>query len=842
MPAPFRPLVLAVLGTLLGLGAFGQLASRPPARSSATLQTVAGEPAATFDGLPLPVQIDLSRQLGETQARYHFVRDGDGFMTMGTGGDVMVSTAGLAVGSGGDRWLLRTRSVGRTGRGRSADYPSTSVEQVAPNRLEVKWPGVTEWFVNGPAGLQQGWTLAERPEGDSELELVLTSSRDVAVAADGGSVTSGAYRYGGLLAYDATGRELDARMEAAPGGLVLRVDDEGAIYPVVVDPFLSESRLTASDVAVNDNLGFSLATSADGGTIAAGTYLNNGNRGAVYVYVRPGAAWPVAATQSARLTASDGELNDYLGWSVAMSADGGTIAAGARGDDNSRGSIYVYIRPGATWPVSATQTTKLTASDAVQVSYLGISVSVSGNGATIAAGAPGDASNQGAVYVFVKPGTIWPANANQTAKLAASDGTTGDRLGTSVAVSSDGATIAAGASGDDSNRGSAYVYIRPGATWPATISQTAKLTASDGVADDQLGSSIALSGDGGTVAAGAVGDDTSRGAAYVYVRPGAAWPATATQIAKLTASDGVQVNYLGNSIAVSTDGGTIAAGAHGADVYRGAVYVFIRPGGVWPTTATQTAKLTANDGAANDSLGISVAVSGDGSTIAGGAQGDDSGRGSISVFATGPPTLGPAGLAAFGSSPAILGQPTLFAAAVTTGTASAFSWSFGDASPGGSGPIVQHTYAAPGAYTATVTASNAFGTLQKSVAVTVVGPPQISAASAQAQGSTAARVTALIAPRGADALVAVDYGTSPGGPYPNRVVTSPSTVPSLGASVSNSTPVEAVLTGLATQTTYYLKLRSANVAGETGSAELTVTTEPARIFVAVGVTGYDGGW
>jgi len=125
------------------------------------------------------------------------------------------------------------------------------------------------------------------------------------------------------------------------------------------------------------------------------------------------------------------------------------------------------------------------------------------------------------------------------------------------------------------------VFAKPRSGW-ADATQTAKLTASGGTTFDLLGSSVAISG--GTVVAGApnatVGGNAGQGAAYVFVKPGPRW-ADATQTAKLTASDGASDNLLGVSVAIS--GGTIVAGAPDATVtgnpFQGATYVFSRSQG-----------------------------------------------------------------------------------------------------------------------------------------------------------------------------------------------------------------------------------------------------------------------
>ena len=150
-----------------------------------------------------------------------------------------------------------------------------------------------------------------------------------------------------------------------------------------------------------------------------------------------------------------------------------------------------------------------------------------------------------------------------------------------------------------------------GARYPLRIDptiQTAELTASDGADGDQLGDSVAVSGS--TIAVGApqhtVGGVQGRGAVYVFSEPATGWQ-NAVQTAELTASDGATGDGLGYSVAIS--GSTIVAGApdHGSG---GTLYVFSQPGsGRWKSSS-QTAELTASDGAAGDELGYSVAVSG----------------------------------------------------------------------------------------------------------------------------------------------------------------------------------------------------------------------------------------
>jgi len=232
----------------------------------------------------------------------------------------------------------------------------------------------------------------------------------------------------------------------------------------------------------------------------------------------------------------------------------------------------------------------------------------------------------------------------QAAKLTASDGAQGDELGNAVAVSADGSTVvaavwAATVSGH-AVQGALYVFERPAGGW-SNDTNAAKLTASDGAAQDLFGYSVAVSSDGSTVVAGAifateVGNRNGPGAAYVFVRPAGGWK-DATETARLTASDRHQGDNFGISVAMSGDGSTVAVGAQQAFVGTklGAVYVFVRPGSGW-TSATETAKLQGSDEGSQDLLGHCVGLSRDGSTIVAGADGatvsGSNGLGAVYVF------------------------------------------------------------------------------------------------------------------------------------------------------------------------------------------------------------------
>ncbi len=432
-----------------------------------------------------------------------------------------------------------------------------------------------------------------------------------------------ALRYAGLTVRDARGRKLRASLALSHGRLLIHVADRRATYPLHVDPLLQAAKLTGSGAVENDLLGYSVAVS--GTTVFVGTPWAkvgaNERQGAVYVFTEPGGGWS-NETQAAKLTASDGAPFADLGEGVAVS--GTTVFAGAPhatiGPDEQQGAVYVFSKPGGGWS-NETQAAKLTASDGAKADRLGTSVAASG--ATVVAGAPqakiGSAEMQGAAYVFTEPGGGW-SNETQAAKLTASDGAANVDLGESVAVS--GTTVVAGAAGAEiganNDEGAAYVFTEPGGGW-SNETQAAKLTASDGAANAALGFGVAASGS--TVLAGApqakVGPNKNQGAAYVFTEPGGGW-SNETQVAKLTAAGGGSGAYLGVSLALS--GTTAIVGAPDADIapagFKGAAYVFTQPGGGWSGERHQAEVLSAAE-PSGYGFGWSVAVAG--STVVAGA-------------------------------------------------------------------------------------------------------------------------------------------------------------------------------------------------------------------------------
>jgi uncharacterized protein (TIGR03437 family) len=369
------------------------------------------------------------------------------------------------------------------------------------------------------------------------------------------------------------------------------------------------------------NDGFGYAVALDGDTVLVGAYRSDAvanDQGAAYAF----ALRDSRSVERQKLTAADGVAGAQFGYSVAL--DGDTLAVGALyhtgGANGSQGAVYVFARSGPTWTLQQ----KLTANDGAEGDQFGHAVALSGD--TLVVGANGDDvggnGNQGSAYVFTRNGTVWAQRQKLTA--VGIDGLAGDNFGASVSLS--GQTVAVGAPGVNNSQGSAYVFRFNGSVW----TQQAKLSANDGAAGDFFGYALALDGD--TLAVGAEDDtidaNARQGSAYVFTRNGAVW----TQQIKLTASDGGLNDRFGGAVALSGD--TLAVGAIfntvGANVRQGSVYVFTRSGATW----VETRKLTASDGAAEGRFGYSVALRGGALVV--GAQYDNIGassqQGSAYVF------------------------------------------------------------------------------------------------------------------------------------------------------------------------------------------------------------------
>ncbi|MGH8426413.1 MAG: Ig-like domain-containing protein [Gammaproteobacteria bacterium] len=475
-----------------------------------------------------------------------------------------------------------------------------SVNPVAPvigaHRANYAHDNVTEWWRVLPIGFEQGFTLIKRPAGHDRLMLALAANHHASDGKDG-ALAWGKLRYGKLVVTDANGKIVPATLKRSGHRILIAVNDSHAVYPLTVDPLVwIEQKVTGNDSAAGDSFGISVAL--DGTTALVGAYGNNGGQGAAYVFTESGGTW----SQTQKLTDSDGVAGGSFGRSVAL--DGSTALIGAYfatvNGNAGQGAAYVFTESGGTW----SQTQKLTAGDGAAYDDFGFSVAL--NGMTALVGAPQCVSNcvgsgkAGKAYVFSESNGTW----TQAAELTANDGMQGDDFGFSVALDDNSALVGAPQCGSGpmycNGSGRAYVFGQSNGSW----TQMAELTPNGGSADDAFGSSVALQGTTALIGEPRCvsGDCNGPGRAYVFVESNGSW----TQMAELTANDGVEGDEFGSSVALESASALVGAPQLTGGADAGKAYAFSESNGNW----TQSAELAASDGATGNEFGASVALSG----------------------------------------------------------------------------------------------------------------------------------------------------------------------------------------------------------------------------------------
>ena len=307
----------------------------------------------------------------------------------------------------------------------------------------------------------------------------------------------------------------------------------------------------------------------------------------------------------------DGETGgDSSGSAVALSSDGSVVAIGAYGNDDAgtaAGHVRVYQWDGTAWTQRGDDIDGEAAGDRA-----GFSVALSSDGTTVAVGAhmnDGNGVDSGHVRIYQWDGTAWTQLGTDI------DGEADNNYsGASVSLSSDGTIVAIGApdnSGNGDDAGHVRIYQWDGTAW------TQLGTDIDGEAAlDLSGSSVSLSSDGTTVAIGAYrNDDAGDNAGHVriYQWDGTAWTQLGTDIDGEAALD-----VSGASVSLSSDGTTVAIGAYGNNNSTGHVRIYQWDGTAWTQLGTDI------DGeAADDQAGISVSLSSDGTIVGVGAYGNN---------------------------------------------------------------------------------------------------------------------------------------------------------------------------------------------------------------------------
>jgi hypothetical protein len=631
---------LTLLLAALWASAFVEHSSSPPFAASG----LAGQTGPAT--LPASAQGPISATIGAEDSAYRVRSSAGGVLHVVSHPQRLAASfdaSGARLRSGPLRADLRLRAAGY---GESIRRFERVKPSAAANRVSYARDGLTEWYANGPFGIEQGFTVDRGPTSreSTSLSLSLAVAGNVRVVSDGRrgvllrTARGRTIRYGALSASDSTGRELPSRIVARDGALLLRVDTAHARFPVTLDPLIAqEERPEPSDEDGEGRFGFAVALSADGATALIGAPGDGGFSGAVWVFTREGSNWK---QQGAKLTAPEqpGEVGEAqcaneasqcgFGRSVALSGDGDTALVGAPGADGARGAAWVFTRTGATWSQFGE---RLTGSDEANGNgSFGRSVALSADGDTALIGAPRDSTLRGAAWTFTRAGTGF---VQAGAALSGEGELGGGYFGRAVALSADGTTALIGAPGDGAYLGAVWVYARSDSGW---ISQGGKLTGGEQeLGAGRLGTSVALSAAGDTALIGARTDDNGVGAAWVFARNDSTW---LQQGPKLTAQGEIGEGHFGEGATLSANGDKALIGGAHDDASLGAAWTFTRSGASW----TQDEQLTSGVDPDQGAFGTGVALSGDGSTSLVGAPRSDRRAGGVWAFLAPPePPLPP---------------------------------------------------------------------------------------------------------------------------------------------------------------------------------------------------------
>jgi len=472
----------------------------------------------------------------------------------------------------------------------------TTVEASGSHRVTYRHEqGVSEWFENGPQGIEHGFIFEARPQEQSTREsLRVEIELEGATAIPGGSADQlhflnesgkAIISYTSLKAWDARGTLLPAAMAAIDGDIRIEVDDRGAVYPVSVDPivtaFQQEILPEITGGGNPQDLFGNTAIAVDGDT----ALISAPGDGCAWVFIRSGGVWSI---QSRLGFPSVLGLGGGMGHAIALDGDTALVSS------EYGGRVLVFTRNGPNWSLQA----ELRSANMNWWNFgnFGHDLALDGDRALI--GIPGDQGHRGAACVFTRNGTTW----TEGQALYAPDGEAGDYFGYSVAL--DGDTALIGAPGDSgptiARCGSARVWVYNGSNW----TQQAALRVQVAATGDSLGQSVAL--EGGTALLGAPGDDNLAGSVNVFTRSGTLW----SQRAKLT----IGANVIRFGTAVDLSGNTAVGSGFfyrpdgfASPPYTGSVAVFTRSGSSWSLQQ----RLGSDSAAAEKGFGVSAAIDGD---------------------------------------------------------------------------------------------------------------------------------------------------------------------------------------------------------------------------------------
>ncbi len=545
--------------------------------------------------------------------------------------------------SGSDSFEL---SLDALGRGDQLN-PVADVSEVKTidNRLEYTRGDVTEWYLNSLLGMEQGFTLSQRPEGKTDqvsVVLGLNTKGDLTPkdSKNGKSIiftdSSGevAMSYSKLYVYDANHKELESSMKLSDKGIVIAFNDTGATYPVVVDPLVEVQRILASNGDSDDQFG---SCSAVYDTLAVvGADDKDSDDGWAYIFERDMlGVWTEVAMWDGRDFGASADARFGRGCDIAGTEDFGPgitafAVIGAPEDDHGsgsdHGSAYIFERDGTSvWTFAL----EIRASSPQTEADFGFDVAITQEG-YIVVGAPDDDfgpncppffidnDNKGRAYIYERGVAVWPAT--ETQRIESLIPFCDDNFGEGVGL--DGPFAMVGAPGTLvpipnfpflAEGGAVYAFERD-FIFPDTWTQNGpRIIPAEVDAGDEFGDHVDVyTGDSGTraiVGAPEASFDGNDGAGEAYIiERGDTFPNWLGNIQRLRAPvefQGLEAEF-GSCVGIWGDYAIVGAEDEDidGDMGVGAAYIFGNNEGTWEFEQ----RLLASDPGADDRFGTSCDI------------------------------------------------------------------------------------------------------------------------------------------------------------------------------------------------------------------------------------------
>lgn len=411
---------------------------------------------------------------------------------------------GVALSADGSTLIVRTdyeggAAAGVNCGGNLADGDGNGIPDCQENdSTESEYSGAVYVFVRDDAGAwsQQAYIKAPNAEANDDF------GRSVALSSDGNTLAVGAP--GEDSAATAVGGDEHDNSSTNSGAVFLFQRFNGTWFP--------GTYIKAPVNKTWAQFGSAVALSGDGHTLVVGAQSEDSDAGAAYVYALSSGVWSSQARITARNAEADDHFGIALalaadGATLAVNTvdedsgtsgikQGGDMPEADTDDDSLRSSgvVYVFARDGAGgWQQQA----YIKSDNPEETGWFGLSVALSAEGGTLAVGAPLEgAHDTGAAYLYTRDGDgVW----SREQRLA-----TSNLFGVDLALVPDGDTLAVGASAESNGTGAVYLFQREsGGNW----TQQTSITASHPEQGDEFGSAVALSGDGATLAASAYRED-----------------------------------------------------------------------------------------------------------------------------------------------------------------------------------------------------------------------------------------------------------------------------------------------------------------------------------------------